>query len=53
VDQLVERLTAQYDTLVTPGRFFGAPGHFRIGWGVDRAVLNEGLRRLGEGIGEL
>jgi hypothetical protein len=46
VDDLVETLSTRHDTLVSPGRFFGAPDHFRIGWGFDRAILDEGLRRL-------
>ena len=46
VDHLVERLLAEYDTLVVPGHFFGAPDHFRIGYGMDAAVLQEGLKRL-------
>jgi hypothetical protein len=46
VGYLVERLLAEYDTLVVPGHFFGAPDHFRIGFGMDGAVLEEGLRRL-------
>jgi len=47
VDRLVERLLADYDTLVVPGHFFGAPDHFRIGFGMDGAMLEEGLRRVG------
>jgi aspartate/methionine/tyrosine aminotransferase len=46
VDQLVERLLTEYDTLVVPGHFFGAPDHFRIGYGMDAGVLEEGLARL-------
>jgi aspartate/methionine/tyrosine aminotransferase len=45
VDELVERLLAK-DSLVTPGRFFGAADHFRIGFGMDFDHLSEGLRRL-------
>jgi hypothetical protein len=47
VDHLVETLLAEYDTLVVPGHFFGAPDHFRIGYGMDAATLEEGLRRVG------
>ncbi|HEU4748720.1 MAG TPA: pyridoxal phosphate-dependent aminotransferase, partial [Gemmatimonadaceae bacterium] len=47
VDQLVERLLVEYDTLVAPGRFFGMEDHFRLGFGMERAGLEEGLRRLG------
>jgi aspartate/methionine/tyrosine aminotransferase len=45
VDELVERLLAK-DSLVTPGRFFGAADHFRIGFGMEIEHLNEGLKRL-------
>jgi aspartate/methionine/tyrosine aminotransferase len=45
VDALVERLAAT-ESLVTPGRFFGVPDHFRIGFGMERAQLEEGLVRL-------
>lgn len=48
VDEFVDQLLSEYDTLVVPGRFFGAPDHFRIGWGMSSPVLEEGLRRLGE-----
>lgn len=51
VDRLVERLLTEYDTLVVPGRFFGVEDYFRIGFGMDAAVLKEGLRRLGSGLG--
>jgi aspartate/methionine/tyrosine aminotransferase len=50
VDALVERLLAM-DSLVTPGRFFGADDHFRIGFGMDAGHLNEGLKRLGAVLG--
>ena len=45
VDGLVERLLAR-DSLVTPGRFFGVDDHFRIGFGMEKANLEEGLKRL-------
>jgi len=48
VDELVEELMAEYDTVVVPGRFFGEPEYFRIGWGMASPVLDEGLKRLGE-----
>jgi len=50
VDRLVEKLLAEYDTLVAPGRFFGVDDYFRIGFGMDAAVLKEGLRRLGSAL---
>lgn len=43
----IETLRAAHDTSVVPGAFFGAPGHFRIGMGVDSEMFAEGLRRIG------
>ena len=45
VDDLAERLLAK-DSLVAPGRFFGAADHFRIGFGMEADQLDEGLKRL-------
>jgi aspartate/methionine/tyrosine aminotransferase len=50
VDGLVERLRAR-ESLVVPGRFFGADDHFRIGFGMERAQLEEGLKRLASVLG--
>ncbi|MDP6838728.1 MAG: pyridoxal phosphate-dependent aminotransferase [Planctomycetota bacterium] len=47
---LVRFLQAEFGVDVTPGEFFGAPGHLRIGCGVPEATLVEGLPRLGAGI---
>jgi aspartate/methionine/tyrosine aminotransferase len=52
VDALVERLEAK-ESLVTPGRFFGVPDHFRIGFGMERAQLEGGLARLESVLAEL
>jgi aspartate/methionine/tyrosine aminotransferase len=46
VDRVVERLHAEHDVAVAPGRFFGAPQHFRIGFGVATDDLRAGLDRL-------
>lgn len=35
-----------YETTVVPGRFFGMPDHFRIGFGGETETFEEGLRRL-------
>ena len=43
---LPRRLREQYETSVVPGRFFGAPRHFRIGMGVDHERFVAGLARL-------
>lgn len=50
VDALVGRLEAEHDTTVAPGRFFGDPGAFRVGFGMDGGLLEEGLRRLGRAV---
>lgn len=47
VDALVSRLEER-GTAVAPGRFFGAADHFRLGFGMEPEVLEEGLRRLKE-----
>jgi len=46
VEQFLLRLRTEYETSAAPGHFFGMPGHFRIGMGVDSAMFDEGLRRL-------
>ena len=51
IDDLVERLRAR-ESLVTPGRFFGAADHFRIGFGMEAEHLDEGLKRLGAVLSE-
>lgn len=45
-----ERLLAQYGVNVVPGRFFGAPEHVRLGFGVATDVLREGLTRIGRAL---
>ena len=45
VDDLVARLQ-ENDAAVAPGRFFGVPDHFRLGFGIEKEILVEGLRRL-------
>jgi hypothetical protein len=46
-DQFVDRLRAEFETSVVPGRYFEMPSHFRIGMGVDSEMFAEGLRRIG------
>jgi aspartate/methionine/tyrosine aminotransferase len=46
-DAFLDRLRAQYETSVVPGRFFEVPDHLRVGMGVDSAMFREGLRRIG------
>jgi aspartate/methionine/tyrosine aminotransferase len=46
VDQFLDRLRADYETTVVPGRFFEMPDHMRIGMGVNTGMFAEGLRRI-------
>jgi len=46
---LAKRALAEKGVLVSPGEYFGMPGHLRIGVGhPDTNVIVEGLRSLGE-----
>ena len=45
-DAFFQRLKADYDTSVVPGRFFDRPDRVRIGLGGDVAMTREGLRRI-------
>lgn len=46
VDVVAERLLGEYDTIITPGRFFGMSDHFRIGLGGKPEMFSEGMRRF-------
>ncbi len=46
VAQFCRELCERYDTIVTPGHFFGSPDRIRIGIGGDTAVLAQGLSRI-------
>jgi len=52
VEALLDRLRARHRTTLAPGRFFGAPGHFRLSLGAPPETLREGLRRLGLALDE-
>lgn len=45
-DALCHILVEKYKTFVVPGSVFGMPEYFRIGFGIDRDELKEGLSRL-------
>jgi hypothetical protein len=45
-DAFFRRLTADFETSIVPGRFFGAPDHIRIGLGAGPATTAEGLARV-------
>jgi len=53
VDRLAELLRTEYQTLITPGRFFGMPDHFRIGLSCLPEIFSEGLKRVGMAIRSL
>lgn len=44
---LVARLLEKHRTRVVPGRFFEAPRHFRLGFGIPADELGKGLEALG------
>lgn len=50
VDELTTRLERDHATGIVPGRFFDAPGYFRMAWGVDTDTLRAGLERLSTAI---
>ncbi|MFQ6060257.1 MAG: aminotransferase class I/II-fold pyridoxal phosphate-dependent enzyme, partial [Thermoplasmata archaeon] len=42
----------KYKTLIAPGRYFGLPSHFRLGYGMETEKLREGLKNLGQALKE-
>ncbi|MGD8426017.1 MAG: aminotransferase class I/II-fold pyridoxal phosphate-dependent enzyme [Balneolaceae bacterium] len=46
VDMLAGYLIENYDTVIAPGYYFGAPEYFRIGWGLPPEELEKGLENL-------
>lgn len=48
-----DRLLAERETAIVPGRFFEAPAHFRVGFSGETAILQEGLTRLGAALDAL
>ena len=48
-DDLLDRLRPS-QTSIVPGRFFEEPRHFRIGFGIRSADLEEGLRHLSDAL---
>jgi len=53
VDALNDRLRADYETSIVPGRFFGLADHFRIGVGNPTEIVEAGLERLGAALDRL
>ena len=52
VEDLGRRLRERHETTVVPGRFFGAPSHFRVALGCLPATLEGGLERLARALDE-
>jgi aspartate/methionine/tyrosine aminotransferase len=52
VDRLVDRLHAEYEVALVPGRFFDARDHFRISFTLDTTLTREALARIGESLRE-
>ena len=46
-DRFAERLMAERETAIVPGRFFGAPAHFRLGFSGETEPLRGGLAAIG------
>jgi hypothetical protein len=52
-DRLDALLREKYNASVVPGRWFEMPEHFRVGFGMPTADLDQGLDRLGSALDEL
>jgi aspartate/methionine/tyrosine aminotransferase len=52
-DLLADRLLKRYSTLVVPGRFFEAPRHIRISFGVPPGVLERGLANISRALDDV
>jgi aspartate/methionine/tyrosine aminotransferase len=53
VDALVDHLCKHYSTLVVPGRFFGAPRHIRLSFGLRPSRVARGLANLSRALDDL
>ncbi len=53
VEAFCRLLRERYDTVVTPGWFFGSPERIRIGIGGETSVLGEGLSRVHDALMEM
>jgi len=52
VESLCLRLRERHETTVVPGRFFGAPAHFRLALGCPAETFEAGLERLARALDE-
>jgi len=48
--KFTRRLAEKYRVYMTPGYFFGEPGHLRIGFGSESEQLRKGLERFTEAV---
>lgn len=48
-----QHLRDRYDTLVVPGTFFEAPGFVRLSFGIDPAILEQGLASISSALDDL
>jgi aspartate/methionine/tyrosine aminotransferase len=53
VEEFCRLLREEYDTVVTPGHFFGSPERIRIGIGGDTSLLAEGLNRVHDALARM
>jgi len=52
-DALVDRLRDRYSTLIVPGRFFEAPRHVRLSFGIRGERLERGLDNITRALNDL
>jgi aspartate/methionine/tyrosine aminotransferase len=52
-DALVDHLSTRYSTQIVPGRFFEAPRHIRISFGIRPTRLARGLRNISHALDDL
>ena len=53
VERLAEHLMKRYRTSIVPGRFFEEPEFFRIGFGGESEMVEQGLQNLRQALEEL
>lgn len=51
--ELATYLLEEHHVATVPGSVFGGPGHLRLTYALSRAEIEEGLRRIGEGVRSL
>lgn len=53
IDRLATLLTKHYETAIAPGKYFGMPRHFRVGFGSKPELFRAGLQNLCRALDEL